>query len=93
MKSTVKGLQKHTSSRSQDRAGSQEGRVSCTSSTGPNKQLGDPEKRELKEKPHRWIEARVKCLDPTSYMEEINSMRYFGRNAGCFALEIVAIAD
>ena len=93
MKSTVKGLQKHTSSGSQDRAGSQEGRVSRTSSTLPNKQLGDPEKRELKEKPHRWIEARVKCLDPASYMEEINSMRYFGRNAGCFALEIVAIAD
>ena len=26
-------------------------------------------------------------------MEEINSMQYFGRNAGSFALEIVAIAD
>ena len=26
-------------------------------------------------------------------MEEINSMRYFGRNAGCFNLEILAIAD
>ena len=26
-------------------------------------------------------------------MEEINSLRYFGRNAGCFALQIVAIAD
>ena len=93
MKSTVKGLQKHTSSGSQDRAGSQEGRVFCTSLTGSNKQLGDNEKRELKEKPHQWIKARVKHLDPTGYMEEINSMRYFGRNAGCFALEIVAIAD
>ena len=26
-------------------------------------------------------------------MEEINSLRCFGRNAGCFALQIVAIAD
>ena len=26
-------------------------------------------------------------------MEEINSLCYFGRNAGCFALQIVAIAD
>ena len=59
----------------------------------PNAQLGDPEKREIKDKPHRWIEARVKCLDPAGYMEEINSLCYFGRNAGCFALQIVAIAD
>ena len=59
----------------------------------PNTQLGDPEKREIKDKPHRWIEARVRHLDPAGYMEEINSLRYFGRNAGCFALQIVAIAD
>ena len=59
----------------------------------PNAQLGDPEKREIKDKPHRWIEARVKCLDLAGYMEEINSLRYFRRNASCFALQIVAIAD
>ena len=59
----------------------------------PNAQLGDPEKREIKDKPHRWIEARVRCLDPAGYMEEINSLRYFGRNAGCFALQIVAITE
>ena len=94
MKSTVvKGSQKHTSSGSQDRASGQEGRVSHNSSTSPNKQLGDLEKRELKEKPHRWIEARVKPLDPAGYMEEIHSMQYFGRNAGSFTLEIVVIAD
>ena len=63
--------------------------ASCT----PNAQLGDPEKREIKDKPHRWIEAWVRCLDPAGYMEEINSLRYFGRNAGCFALQIVAITD
>ena len=59
----------------------------------PNAQLSNPEKREIKDKPHRWIEARVKHLDPAGYMEEINSLHYFGRNAGCFALQIVAIAD
>ena len=81
--SVAKVSQKHASA-SWTRTG-----LSCT----PNAQLGDPEKRESKEKPHRWIEAQVKCLDPASYMEEINSLRYFGRNAGCFALQIVAIAD
>ena len=59
----------------------------------PTAQLGDPEKREIKDKPHRWIEAWVRCLDPAGYMEEMNSLHYFGRNAGCFALQIVAIAD
>ena len=44
--------------------------LSCT----PNTQLGDPKKREIKDKPHRWIEARVKHLDPAGYMEEINSL-------------------
>ena len=90
MKSTVvKGSQRHTSG-SRDRTCGQEGRSSHTSS---NTQLGDPEKKELRDKPHRWIESRVKCLDPAGYMEEINSMRYFRRNAGCFALQIVAIAN
>ena len=37
------------------------------------------------------MESRVKSLDPASYMEEINSLHFFGRNAGCFALQIVAI--
>ena len=62
-------------------------------SRNPNAQLGNPEKREIKEKSHRWIESRMKHLDPAGYMEEINSLRYFGRNAGCFALQIIAIAD
>ena len=62
-------------------------------SRNPNAQLGNPEKREIQEKPHRWIEARVSHLDPAGYMEEINSLQCFGRNAGCFALQIVAIAD
>ena len=90
MKSTVaKGSQKHTS-RSRDRTSGQEGRSSCTSS---KTQLGDPEKKELRDKPHRWIKSRVKRLDPAGYMEEMNSLRYFGRNAGCFTLQITAIAD
>ena len=88
VKSTVvKAPQKHASA-SWTRTGP-EGKLSRTS----NPQLSNPEKREIKDKPHRWIEARIKCLDPAGYMEEINSLCYFGRNAGCFALQIVAIAD
>ena len=88
MKSTVaKVSQKHASA-SRTRTGL-EGRLSRTL----NAQLGDPEKREIKDKPYRWIESWVKYLDPASYMEEINSLRYFGRNASCFALQIVAITD
>ena len=59
----------------------------------PNAQLGDLEKREIKDKPHRCIEAWVRRLDLAGYMEEINSLQYFGRNAGCFALQIVVIAN
>ena len=68
-------------------------RTRTSLSRTPNTQLSDPEKREIKDKLHRWIEARVKCLDLAGYMEEINSLCYFGRNAGCFALQIVAIAN
>ena len=93
MKSAVVKTQKHASSSSKDRAGSQEGRGSHTYSTSPNKQLADPEKKELRDRPHRWIEAWVKRLNPAGYMEETHSIRYFGRNAGSFILEIVAIAD
>ena len=94
MKSAVaRGSQKHTSSGSQDRTDGQQGRASCTSSSGHNKQLGDPEKKELRDRPHRWIESWVKRLDPAGYMEEIHSMHYFGRNASFFTLQIMAIAD
>ena len=41
----------------------------------------------------RWIKSRVKRLDPAGYMEEIYSLHNFGRNAGYFTLQIVAIAD
>ena len=47
----------------------------------------------LQEKLHRWIEARVKRLDPGGYPEEVQSLRYFGRNACDFAMGIIAIAD
>ena len=88
VKSTVtKVSQKHASA-SRTRTGPQ-GKSSRIS----NPQLGDPEKREIRDKPHRWIDSRVKRLDPASYMEEIHSLRYFGRNAGCFALQIIAVAD
>ena len=53
----------------------------------------EAEKKMLQDKPYRWIEARVKCLDPGGYPEEVQSLRYFGRNARDFAMGIIAIAD
>ena len=47
----------------------------------------------LQDKPHCWIEARVKCLDPGGYPDEVKSLRYFRRNARDFSMGIVAIAD
>ena len=57
------------------------------------KKKEDAEKKVLQDKPHRWIEAHVKCLDPGGYPDEVKSLRYFGRNACDFAMGIVAIAD
>ena len=88
LKPTVTKVSHKHASVSRTRTGP-EGKSSHTS----DPQLGDPEKREIREKPHRWIDSRVKHLDPAGYIEEINSLRYFGRNAGCYALRIVAIAD
>ena len=53
----------------------------------------EAEKKVLQDKPHHWIEARIKRLDPGGYPEEVQSLRYFGRNARDFAMGIVAIAD
>ena len=53
----------------------------------------EAEKKVLQDKPHHWIEARIKRLDPGGYPEEVHSLRYFGRNARDFAMGIVAIAD
>ena len=53
----------------------------------------DSEKKVLQDKPHCWIEARIKCLDLGGYLEEVQSLRYFGRNARDFAMGIIAIAD
>ena len=57
------------------------------------KKKEEAEKKVLQDKPHRWIEARVKRLDPGGYPDEVKSLRYFGRNARDFAMGIVAIAD
>ena len=57
------------------------------------KKKEDAEKKVLQDKPHHWIEARVKRLDPGGYPDEVKSLRYFGRNARDFAMGIVAIAD
>ena len=58
-----------------------------------DKKKEDAEKKVLQDKPHHWIEARVKHLDPGGYPDEVKSLRYFGRNARDFAMGIVAIAD
>ena len=57
------------------------------------KKKEDAEKKVLQDKPHRWIEARVKRLDLGGYPDEVKSLRYFGRNACEFTMGIVAIAD
>ena len=57
------------------------------------KKKEDAEKKVLQDKPHHWIEAHVKRLDPGGYPDKVKSLRYFGRNARDFAMGIVAIAD
>ena len=57
------------------------------------KKKEDAEKKVLQDKPHCWIEARVKRLDPDGYPDNVKSLRYFRRNACDFAKGIVAIAD
>ena len=57
------------------------------------KKKEDAEKKVLQDKPHRWIEACVKHLDPGGYPDEVKSLRYFRRNACDFAMGIVAIVD
>ena len=98
MKSAVvpKGSQRQGSScsattRPQEQSGGRAG--SGASRSGPTKLLGDPEKRELKEKLYNWITTRMNHLDPKGYVEEINSFRHFGKNTRSLALEIIAIID
>ena len=66
---------------------------SKTQEKDSSKKKEDAEKKVLQDKPHRWIEARVKRLDPGGYPDEVKSLRYFGRNARDFAMGIVAIMD
>ena len=66
---------------------------SKTQEKDSGKKKEDAEKKVLQDKPHRWIEARNKRLDPGGYLDEVKSLRYFGRNARDFAMGIVAIAD
>ena len=83
-----------TSTGSQGQSGGQSGKASGgTSKHSSDKHLGNPEKKELKEKAYDWIAARMHRLDLKGYVEEINSLWHFGENAKTFALEIVAIID
>ena len=53
----------------------------------------ESERKVIQDRPHRWIEACVKRLDLRGYPEEVQSLRYFRRNARDFAMGIIAIAD
>ena len=66
---------------------------SKTQEKDSSKRKEDAEKKVLQDRPHRWIEARVKRLDLGGYPDEVKSLRYFGRNARDFAMGIVAFAD
>ena len=66
---------------------------SKTQEKDSGKKKEDAEKKMLQDKPHRWIEAHVKHLDLGGYLDELKSLRYFGRNACDFAMGIVAISD
>ena len=57
------------------------------------KKKEEAEKKVLQDKPHRWIEAHVKHLDPGGYPDDVKSLWYFGRNTRDFAMGIVAIED
>ena len=75
VKSSVvsKESQKQSSSRSAP-PGSQEPSEGQSRKAGSKTSgLTDPEKLELKEKPYHWIVARIHCLDPKGYVEEIHS--------------------
>ena len=64
-----------------------------SSGLGPAKYLGDPEKREVKDKSYDWIARHMARLDLKGFVEEINSFRHFNHNSKTFAFEIIALAD
>ena len=66
---------------------------SKTQEKDSGKKKEDAEKKVLQDKPHRWIEARIKHLDLGGYSDEVKSLSYFGRNARDFAMGKIAIAD
>ena len=89
--------QSHSTRRRTTTPASQESKASKTDSKssglGPAKFLGDPEKREVKDKSYDWITRHMDWLDAKGYVEEIHSFRHFDRNSKSFAFEIIAIVD
>ena len=95
---TPRGSHRQSSSRSAparppEKPETQEKTSDRTSGLLPVWYPGDPEKRELKDKSHDWIAARIHRLDPKEYVEETHAFWHFGRNSKSFTLEIIAIAD
>ena len=95
VKSSVvsKGSQKQSSSHSTPPRSQEPSERQSRKASSKTSGLTDPEKLELKEKQYRWIVARIHCLDPKGYVEEIHSFWHFHRNSKSFALKIITIAD
>ena len=64
-----------------------------SSRLGPAKYLGDPEKREVKDKLYDLIARCMAWLDPKGFVEDIHSFRHFDRNSKTFAFKVIAFTD
>ena len=51
------------------------------------------EKEIVRDQAHHWVAQRADRLDPEGYIEEANSLQYFGHNKVLYGLEMVAIID
>ena len=51
------------------------------------------EKEIVRDQAHHWVAQRADRLDPEGYVEEANSLQFFGHNKVLYGLEMVAIID
>ena len=47
----------------------------------------------VRDQAHHWVAQRADRLDPEGYVEEANSLRFFGHHKVLYGLEMVAIID
>ena len=90
-----------------DKASESSRRHSQTPSRSPqkkhNKRQGPPgfktkdreltEKEMVQDQAHHWVAQRADRLDPEGYVEEANSLQFFGHHKVLYGLEMVAIID